>query len=262
VVPHQVTSQFLAGRRLVRFAAIDSTNIEAQRRYGAGERGPLWLWSLAQSHGKGRLAGRAWVSEPGNLYSTYLVTSAAPTRFLSQASFVAGLAVVDAIDRLGGGKLEVALKWPNDVLVAGRKVSGILIESLGGSDADGWTLAIGCGINLAHAPDNVRYPAIALADCGVSVNPEVALPVYAEALEGRLAQWDGGRGFAAIRRDWLAHGPPQCSALVADTGREQLSGRFAGLGAGGALRLALAGGAIREIHAGDVEPVRHGEEMA
>ena len=260
-MPHQVTSERLAGRRLVRFEAIDSTNAEALRRHGGGERGPLWLWSLAQSHGKGRLAGRAWVSEPGNLYSTYVVTVTGAARCLGQASFVAALAVVDAIDRLGGGKLDVALKWPNDVLVAGRKVSGILVESLGGSDADGWTLAIGCGINLAHAPQGVRYPAIALAECGIAVTPEAAFPVYAGALEGRLGQWDGGRGFAAIRRDWLVHGPPLGSALIADTGGEQLRGRFAGLAAGGALRLALAGGAIREIHAGDVEPARDGEAL-
>ncbi len=249
-----LTPAILNGRRLVRFDEIDSTNIEAARRHVAGERGPLWIWSLAQSKGKGRLDGRAWISVPGNLYSTYLVTLAAPARTLGQTSFAAALAVVDTITRLGDDAPRPSLKWPNDVLIGGRKVSGILIESLGGGDGDGWTLAIGCGINLALAPENVRHPATSLAECALTVSPEAALGVYAEALERRLAQWNGGEGFDQIRRDWLTFGPPDESPLSVTCGGDVLHGRFAGLAAGGALRLHLDGGAIREIHAGDVEP--------
>jgi len=255
-VAPSLTPEALAGRRLARFDEIDSTNVEAARRHAAGERGPLWIWSLAQTRGKGRLDGRAWVSVPGNLYSTYLVTLAAPARALGQTSFAAALAVVDTIARLGDDAPAPTLKWPNDVLINGRKVSGILIESLGGGDGDGegWTLAIGCGINLAVAPENVRHPATSLAECGLTVSPETALGVYAEALEQRLAQWNGGEGFDQIRRDWLTFGPPEGSPLSIACGAEVLHGRFAGLAAGGALRLAAEGGGIREIHAGDVEP--------
>ncbi len=248
-----LTSQALSGRRVVCFDEIDSTNVEAARRHAAGERGPLWIWSLAQTRGKGRLDGRGWVSAPGNLYSTYLASLVAPARALGQTSFAAALAVVDAIVRLGHHEPLPSLKWPNDVLIAGRKVSGILIESLGGSDGEGWTLAIGCGLNLAVAPENVRHPAISLAECGLTVSPDEALDVYAEALERRLAQWAGGAGFDDIRRDWLAFGPREGSPLSVAAGADVLHGRFAGLAAGGALRLALDGGAIREIHAGDVE---------
>jgi len=240
--------------RLARFDEIDSTNVEAARRHAAGERGPLWIWARAQTRGKGRLDGRAWVSLPGNLYSTYLVTLAAPARALGQTSFATALAVVDTIVRLGGAGLEISLKWPNDVLIDGRKLSGILIESLGGNDGEGWTLAIGCGINLTIAPENVRHPATSLAECGLTASPDEALGVYAEALEHRLAQWNGGEGFDQTRRDWLALGPPEESPLSVACGGDVLHGRFAGLAADGALRLALDDGVIREIHAGDVEP--------
>ncbi len=244
----------LPGRRLARFEEIDSTNVEAARRYDGGERGPLWIVSRAQNQGKGRLAGRVWTSPPGNLYSTFLLTVAAPAGTLGQTSFVAALAVIDTLNRLGGPDIGLSLKWPNDVLLGGRKVSGILIESLGGNGGDGWTLAIGCGINLAVAPESVRYPATALAEIGVTVSPDAVLPVYADALERRLAQWDGGRNFAAVRHDWCGFGPAEGSDIAVTAGTETLSGRFAGLGEGGALRLALEGDIVREIHAGDVEP--------
>lgn len=248
----KATSDTLAERRIAYFDEIDSTNMEAARRYAGGERGPLWIVARAQSRGRGRLAGRLWTSPPGNLYSTCLITLSAPVRALGQSGFAVALAVIDTIARLGGEALDVRLKWPNDVLIGGCKVSGILIESLGGSDGEGWTLAIGCGINLAVAPDGTRYPATALARWGLAPGPEAAFAVYAEALERRLAQWQGGRNFADIRRDWSLFGPREGSEIEVTAGPETLNGRFAGLGEGGALRLALADGAVREVLAGDV----------
>lgn len=242
----------------MRFDAIDSTNMEAARRYCEGERGLLWIVAAAQNQGRGRLAGRVWTSPPGNLYSTCLITLPAPARALGQSGFAVALAVVDTITRLGGDGLDVRLKWPNDVLIDGCKVSGILIESLGGSDAEGWTLAIGCGINLAVAPEGTRYPATALARWGVSADAQTAFPLYAEALEQRLAQWQGGRNFEQLRRDWGRFGPAEGSALSVVTATGTLNGRFAGLGEGGALRLALADGKVRELHAGDVEQAAAG----
>jgi len=258
----KLISDARSGRRIARFDEIDSTNMEAARRYAQGERGPVWIVARAQSQGRGRLAGRVWTSPPGNLYSTCLVSLPAPARALGQAGFAVALAVVDTIARLGGEGLDVRLKWPNDVLIGGHKVSGILIESLGGSDGEGWTLAIGCGINLAVAPEGTRYPATALARWDVSAGPEMAFPVYAEALEGRLAQWAGGSNFERLRRDWSLYGPAQGSAISVVTRAETLNGRFAGLGDSGALRLALEDGSVREIHAGDVGPAAAGSEAS
>jgi BirA family biotin operon repressor/biotin-[acetyl-CoA-carboxylase] ligase len=242
-----------SGARLATFEVIDSTNVEAARRYAAGERGPLWLWAKAQSAGRGRLAGRSWASPPGNLYCTLLETVAVPARSLSQVGIVTALAVVDAVRRLASEGLPISLKWPNDVLVGGRKIAGILAEGLGGSDEAGWTLAIGCGLNLAEAPEGVRFPATSLARCGVGATPKQALAAYAPALEARLAQWARQGGFAAIRRDWLALGPREGSPLKVSTGGAVREGRFAGLGPGGELRLALEGGGVVELYAGDVE---------
>lgn len=257
-----MTSDALYGQPIAYFDDIDSTNMEAARRFAQGERGPLWIVAGVQSQGRGRLPGRAWTSPPGNLYSTYLVSLPAPARALGQSGFAIALAVVDTIGRLGGEGLDVRLKWPNDVLIGGRKVSGILIDSLGGSDSEGWTLAIGCGINLALAPEGTRYPATALADWEVKADPQTAFPVYTEALQARLAQWDSGRNFEQLRRDWLLFGPEEGREISVATGSETIHGHFAGLGEGGALRLELEDGCVRELHAGDVGPATDGGEAS
>ena len=126
-----------------------------------GETGPLWIVARRQSAGRGR-RGREWSSETGNLAATLLTVVRRPPAEAAQLTFVAALAVADLLDAYAPPAL-VSIKWPNDVMLDDRKASGILLES-GAHDSGGLWLAVGIGVNLAHAPTNTERPATALAD--------------------------------------------------------------------------------------------------
>lgn len=232
------------GHPVRHFDRIDSTNLEARRLAQDGERGPLWLLADEQTLGRGRL-GRSWVSEPGNLYATFLFSIAAGPQAAAQVSFVAALAVHDMVMRLRP-ELGPRIKWPNDVLIGGAKFCGVLPEVVGESPT---RIAIGCGVNLAHAPQGTPYPVTAL---GGDLAPATALKELDASLTRRLAQWDEGRGFAAIRDDWAARALGLGGAVTAASGTRQVSGTFTGLAPDGALLLAGADGTLTSIHAGEV----------
>ena len=140
---------------------LDSTNAEARRRAEAGEGGPVWITAARQTAGRGR-RGRAWSTKTGNLAATLLFITTKPAGEAAQLSFVAALAAAELADTcIGPGAAK--LKWPNDVLIYGRKAVGILIES-GARPEGGLWMAVGIGINLAHAPQDVERPATAFAE--------------------------------------------------------------------------------------------------
>lgn len=229
---------------------IDSTNAEARRRAEAGQGGPVWITAAVQTAGRGR-RGRAWSTQRGNLAATLLMITDLPPVEAAQVSFVAALAACDLADTcLGAGAAR--LKWPNDVLVHGRKAVGILVES--GSRPDGrlW-LAVGIGVNLAHAPQDVERPAAAFADHmgGPPPQPLDALEVLATRFEAWRRLW-ATQGFAPVARGWTdrAHGlGERCEARLPS---RTLSGVAEGLDLDGALRLRLDDGSLERITAGDV----------
>lgn len=232
--------------------AIDSTNAEARRRAEAGETSPLWIAARQQTAGRGR-RGREWASDSGNLFSTLLMHTDRPAAEAAQVTFIAALAVADLLDRYAPPSL-VTIKWPNDVMLAGRKASGVLVES-GSAERGGLWVAVGIGVNLAHAPTNVERPATALAEHlrgDVTATPDVG--VAAENLAKTFAvwmdRWDT-LGFTPVldawRRRTRLEGP--CTARL---GHETVSGVAEGVEADGALRLRLPDGALRIIAAGDV----------
>ena len=229
-----------AGHRVVHFERIDSTNSEARRLAEAGERGPLWIWSDEQTGGRGRY-GRTWVSEPGNLYVTCLFQTAAPASAAAQISFVAAIAVHDMASSLLP-KADFFLKWPNDVLMEGAKFCGLLAEVVGTNPT---RIALGCGINLAHAPKGTPYPVTAL---GPHFTPDSVLQKLAVSLWKWLEIWDEARGFPAIRSAWLERSAGVGKEVLV----EGMSGRFEGLSADGALLMTLADGTQKQIHAGEV----------
>src|SRR5947209_298516 len=140
---------------------IDSTNAEARRRAETGERGPVWITAKLQTAGRGR-RGRSWSTDEGNLAATLLMVTDAPPGEAAQVSFLAALAAADLADTcLGPGAAR--LKWPNDVLVYGRKAVGLLVESGARVDRRLW-LAVGISANLAHAPTDTERPATAFAE--------------------------------------------------------------------------------------------------
>src|ERR1043166_8409052 len=120
-----------SGARLLSLDEVGSTNAEAFARARAGERGPLWITARRQTAGRGR-RGRAWVSEPGTLYASLLLTDPAPPQRAAELSLVAALAVHDALaERAAVLGPRLTLKWPNDVLCDGAKLAGILVEGEG-----------------------------------------------------------------------------------------------------------------------------------
>lgn len=229
---------------------LDSTNAEARRRAEAGEGGPVWITALTQTAGRGR-RGRSWQTASGNLAATLLLTTNKPAGEAAQISFVAALAAADLAETcLGPGAAQ--LKWPNDVLVHGRKAAGILVESGVGPDGLLW-LAVGIGINLAHAPQDVERPATSFAE-HMTVPPPApldALEVLATRFEHWRAAWER-EGFAPIAKGWTAKAHGLGEACEARLPNQTIRGVALGLDSDGALRLKLDDGAILRITAGDV----------
>ena len=232
------------GHPVRHFDRIDSTNLEARRLADDGERGPLWLVADEQTLGRGRM-GRSWVSEPGNLYATFLFAIAGGPQAAAQVSFVAALAVHDTVTRLRP-ELAPRIKWPNDVLIGGAKFCGVLPEVVGDNPT---CIAIGCGVNLAHAPEGTPYPVTAL---GANLAVATVLAELDACLTRRIAQWDEGRGFAMIRSDWAARALGMGGAVSATAGTKHVTGTFKGLAADGALLLGLSDGSVTPIHSGEV----------
>ncbi len=238
-----------AGVALAAYEQIDSTNEEAKRRGEAGERGPVWIWAKTQSAGRGR-QGRSWTSEPGNLFCTLLIDPEATPQRASELSFVTALAVADTVDALIG-KPRAELKWPNDVLVNGAKICGVLLESGSGSATRAGWLAIGIGINLASHPDGTPYPATHVGASGPAPAPETALEVLAEAFDRWFTLWRRV-GFEPVRQGWLNRARGKGEVLTARLGTRTLVGKFLDLDPQGALVLQSDDGATHTVSAGEV----------
>ncbi len=217
------------------------------------------MWADSQLHGRGR-QGRRWESEAGNLYASLLVTFDVRMSEAAGISLAAPLAVVATLNSFLPESAEARLKWPNDVLVSGRKVAGILVESTAIEHADQYVFIIGCGLNLRHAPVRSRYGATSLDEHGAAVSPLAALEVLARHMAVVLALWDGGAGMAAIRSAWISHAEGIGKRLVVRRGEEALAGTFEDLAPSGALRLRLGDGRIAEIAAGEVCSIDHSGE--
>jgi BirA family biotin operon repressor/biotin-[acetyl-CoA-carboxylase] ligase len=239
-----------AGYAVAIFDEIDSTNEEARRRAAVGERGPLWILAKRQTAGRGR-RGREWESPEGNLMATLLISPGVSAPEAARLSFVTALAVHDLVSAYAK-HAAVRVKWPNDVLVDGKKVAGILLESSGqeGVDQVPW-LAVGVGVNLVYAPAVATYPTTFVGAHGPAPSAAEALAELAEAWETRFRVWRVS-GFAAIREAWLQVAAGVGQPVEVRLPNETLTGRFETLMPDGALSLLLPTGARRAITAGEV----------
>lgn len=237
--------------RLIPLDSVDSTNEEARRRATAGSaEATLVIWAKAQTAGQGR-QGRRWVSEPGNLYCSFLIPARWPTKRAPEIGFVAANAVAETVVAFLPPSCRVVCKWPNDVLVNGRKVAGILLENVTGNGSRADQLILGIGINLAHCPDETRYPATSLIAEGAE-NADIAkvLEGLAQRVAEGLAAWTRS-GFDDVRCAWLARAAGLGSSIEVRLPGETVRGIFRDLDADGALVLGT-GEAERRITAGDV----------
>ncbi len=238
----------LAGVRHIAYETLGSTNAEALARARAGERGALWISAGRQETGRGR-RGSAWTSPQGNLYASLLLTDPAPPALAPQLSFVAALALHDAVAECAphiGPLLKV--KWPNDLLLGGAKLAGILIE---GENDPAFSVVIGLGVNCAAHPPDTPYPATNLAEAGAAVTPPQLLQALAQAMQRRLAQWARGDGFAAIRADWLKRAAGLGNDIRVRLPEREFSGRFEGLDDAGHLLVRGPAG-LTTVTAGEV----------
>lgn len=239
------------GRRLL--DQVDSTLNEAAR-IAPQLAGPEWILARQQTAARGR-RGRGWVSPEGNLFATLVLRPEGPAQQVAQRSFVAALALFDACVAVTGRAEPFSLKWPNDVLLNGGKLAGILLESVGAAGRVS-QLAIGIGVNLAAAPPSDQVEARALrpvslvGETGVLVGPEEFLTELAAAYARHEAQF-AVHGFAPIRTAWLARAARLGQVITARTGTAETTGRFETVDAGGNLVLITARGRV-SIPAADV----------
>lgn len=210
----------------------------ALAREGAGE--GTWLRAERQTGGRGR-QGRGWHSPPGNLYASTLVRLREGDPPAPTLALVAAVALHEVVHACASGH-HIAIKWPNDLLADGAKLSGILLERA--ADA----VVIGFGVNLAQRPDELDRPVTSLAELlGGAPQADTVLENLAESFARWLHRWRS-EGLAPIRDRWLLAAHPVGTALSTAQGE----GLFDGLDENGALRLRLADGSAHVIHAGDV----------
>lgn len=222
---------------------VDSTNAEGARR-AAELTGPTWILARRQLAGRGR-RGRAWHDPDGNFAATLVMRPDGGPADAALRSFVAALALHDALVAATGRASAFALKWPNDVLLNGGKVAGILLEAL----ADR-SLLVGIGVNLRAAPpieaqDGAAAPPVALlAETGTRIAPEPFLDLLAPS----VAQWDArlrDYGFDPLRHAFLDRAARRGETVTARTGRETITGTFSDLDPSGAIVLTTGRGPVK-----------------
>lgn len=216
-----------------------------------GDAGRLWVTAERQLQGRGR-RGRNWVSERGNLYASLLLIDPAPKAALANLPLVAAVAVYDALRPLfDRAPHALTIKWPNDLLVDGAKINGVLLESAfltGGAHA----VVIGCGINCTHHPVNANYPATDLASCGITITPMMLFERLAETTADALGLWNQGSGFPAIRDKWLLAARGIGEQVTVNHADRSVTGMFEEIDHDGYLCLRLDDGERMKISAGDL----------
>lgn len=229
----------------IRETGSTNADLAARLRAGASVGEGDWLVADRQSAGRGR-QGKSWSDGPGNFMGSTVVHLREGDPDPASLALVAGLAVRQAVAaRLPSGVV-AQLKWPNDVMVDGAKLVGILLERIGNA------IVIGIGVNLVAAPDLPDRQTVSLRQLGASVDRDGFARDLAAALALDLGRWRMF-GLAPIVERWqqAAH-PVGTALLVGEPGDEPLAGEFAGLAVDGALQLRLADGTTRIINAGEV----------
>ena len=229
---------------------VDSTMAEAARRARDIDR-PTWIVAKTQTAARGR-RGRPWIVPEGNLNATLIFRPEATAAEAAKRSFLAANALYQALAIYVPAE-RLSLKWPNDVLLSGGKVAGILLESSGQGPFVDW-LSIGIGVNLKHTPEGVTDASFAptsLMDAsGLEVAPLDFLSTLADAYatqEAKLLRL----GFRRIRQDWLSQAARLGEVITARTGREDVMGIFDSIDNDGNLVL-ITGTGPRAISAADV----------
>ena len=228
---------------------VDSTSDDAKALAAAGAPHGSVVWAREQSAGRGRHT-RQWQSPPGNLYMSAVLRPAAPAQRTSELGFIAALAVAETAETFLPSGPPALLKWPNDVLVGGGKIAGILLEGQFSGMEIAWVVA-GIGINVTSSPDHLAYPTTSLSAHGAgAVIAREVLETLLTRLGAWLQTWNGS-GFAPVRAAWMERAARLGEEITVRIGPEPLTGRFTGIDTDGALLLETEQG-TRRITAGEV----------
>jgi BirA family biotin operon repressor/biotin-[acetyl-CoA-carboxylase] ligase len=247
-----------AGYRLAAFESIGSTNAEAMSRARNGERGPIWFVTTEQTAGRGR-RHRPWIAPRGNLASSILEVIDISPAAAATLGFAAGLALEAALKKIsieaslrsaGSDDMRFSLKWPNDVLAGSKKLAGILLEA----EAVEAHLAVvvGIGTNVVAAPEGTPTPATSLAALGVHIGAKELFATLSDTWAEFRGIWDGGRGFAEIRRLWLERAAGLGQPVAIRTAGAPIEGIFDTIDETGCLIVRTSGGERVPVSAGDV----------
>ncbi len=228
--------------RGVHLVETGSTNDDAKRLAAEGAPEGTLIWADAQTSGRGR-RGRAWQSPAGNLYLSIILRPAAPVAKVGQLGFAAALAIAETVATLLPDDRQIACKWPNDVLIGGRKVAGLLLETDMRPDGTAEWVVLGVGINVAHYPTAVEFPATSLAGEGAQANVADVLRGFAGHFLTWYEAWRA-HGFAPVREAWLRRVAGLGGPISVRLEDRTLAGIFTGLDEEGALLLHSA-------HSGD-----------
>lgn len=222
-----------------------NTDLAAALRAGEALAEGYWLVADRQVSGRGR-QGRTWFDGSGNFMGSTLVRITSHDPNPATLALVAGLAVYEAVVPLLAEPTALQLKWPNDLMLGGAKLAGILLER------EGDAIVVGIGVNLARAPDLPDRRTVALANLGPAPDRDLFAAGLAAAFDRELERWRT-YGLGPVVRRWESVAHPQDTLLeVHPPGEGMIKGAFAGLAPDGALLLRLADGSSRAIHAGDV----------
>jgi BirA family transcriptional regulator, biotin operon repressor / biotin---[acetyl-CoA-carboxylase] ligase len=257
----------VAGFRLLSVDTTESTNDDAFRAAVEGDQGRLWIVAEEQRKGRGR-HGRFWMSPPGNLYASLLLVDPCEVALAPQLGFVAGLALHEAVEELiAVGAPRLTLKWPNDLLLDGAKVAGLLLEGHRIGTSGTFAVVIGFGVNVAFAPQDTPYPAVALQSCRPELTREALFGALSSSFAGSFAAWKSGQSlkspdsFAAIRQLWSERAAGIGTDVRVRLPAGERRGRFDGLDRHGRLRLITDAG-LELIDAGDLYFPTFSSDMA
>lgn len=253
----------IAGFRLEAHESVGSTNAMALESARNGDPGKLWIVSKKQESGRGR-RGRAWETPEGNLAATLLMVLNDRLSHAATLGFVAGLALSEALDAVAPGKTvqigldggsqrsnRFELKWPNDVLADGAKLSGILLESTMLPDGR-MAVAVGIGVNVVAHPSDTPYPAISLNGLGARCDAETLFLALSDAWVANARLWNDGQGLDAIRRKWLSRAAGLGGEVAVRVDGEVSRGIFETIDEECRFVIRQAGGKQVKISAGDV----------
>jgi BirA family transcriptional regulator, biotin operon repressor / biotin---[acetyl-CoA-carboxylase] ligase len=238
------------GYRLEGHDTVGSTNAMALDKARGGDQGRLWIAALKQEAGRGR-RNRAWQSPHGNLAVTLLYIHHGDMANVATLGFVAGLALKEALDAIAPRYAEFTLKWPNDVLADGKKLSGILLESVALPNG-ALGIAVGIGVNIIAHPPETPFPATSLVAENINVSAELVFLALSDAWVTLFRLWNNGSGLDAIRKRWLHHAAGLGSEIALNHNGIVLRGRFETIDADCRIVIRDDQGLLHHVNAGDV----------